>query len=109
MRKAGAAPEVIKPVLAAEQESCQRQSEAKALSKLDAARNAANQAQASVETAEAAVAVAEVALAAARQRLEKAKQKHQERLAAVQSEENIAPAPNPAEAVAMATKAMKLL
>ena len=58
IRKAGAAPEVLQPVLAAEQEARQRQSEAKATSKLDAARNAAIQAQTSVEAAEAAVAAA---------------------------------------------------
>ena len=72
MRKAGAAPEVLQPVLAAEQEARHRQSEAKAVSKLDAARNAAAQAQTSITAAEAAVTSAEIALAAARQRLENA-------------------------------------
>ena len=96
MRKAGAAPDVIKPVLAAGQEARQRQSEAKALSKLDAVWNAANQAQASVESVEAAVAAAEDALTNARQRLETVQQKHQERVAAVQMEENTLLAPKPA-------------
>ena len=85
MRKAGAVPEVIQPVLFAEQEARQRQSEAKALSKVDAAWNAAGQVQASAEEAAAAVAAALAALATARQRLEKSQHKHQERLAAAQA------------------------
>ena len=96
MRKAGVAPEVIKLVLAAKQEVRQRQSEAKTLSEFDAARNAANQTQTSVDAAEAAVAAAEQALTNARQRLETVQQKHQERVAAVQMEENTLLAPKPA-------------
>ena len=113
MRKAGAAPEVIQPVLTVEQEARQRHFEAKALSKLAAARNAAGQAQASVEAAEAVVAAADTAVATVRQRLEKAQHTHEERLAIVQAEEPIltAPAPKAAEAVALdvTCKAMRVL
>ena len=68
--------DVIQPVLAAEQEARQRLMEAKASSKLDAARHAAAQAQTAVESAEVAVVTAEEALTKARQRLEKCKFRH---------------------------------
>ena len=97
MRKSGAAQDVIKLVLAAGQEARHRQSEAKALSKLDAACDAASQAQASVETAEAVVAAAEEALTNACHRLEEAQQKHQERVASVHAQENALLAPKTAK------------
>ena len=111
MRKAGAPPNVIEPVLAAEQEARQRLSEAKASSKVEAARHAANQAQTAVESTEAIVAAAEEALAKARERLERCKQRHHERVAAIQVEEGLLVAAKPAEIVAadMATKASRLL
>ena len=111
MRKAGAPPNVIEPVLAAEQEARQRLSEAKASSKVEAARHAASQAQTAVESAGAIVAAAEEALSKARERLERCKQRHHERVAAVQVEEGFLVAAKPAEIVAadMATKATRLL
>ena len=63
------------------------------MSKLDAARNAAAQAQTPITAAESAVASAETALATARQRLENAQRKHQEWLAAVRAEEAASAAP----------------
>ena len=77
---------------------------------MDAARHAAALAQACVESAEVAVVTAEEALAKARQRLEKCQQRHRERLATVQTEEDMLAASKPAEAVAMdvASKALKL-
>ena len=111
MRKAGAPPNVIEPVLAAEREARQRQTEAKASSKLEAARHAANHAQTAVDSAEAAVAAAEEAFANARQRLDRCKQRHRERTAAIQAEEDLLAASKPAEIVAadVASKALKLL